>query len=46
MEWAIVVKVKFNSSYYTYFPFMWVDKDFALYRGIILGYQRSLQRWK
>ncbi|AOL17879.1 acetoacetate decarboxylase [Sulfolobus sp. A20] len=44
MEWAIAVKVKFNDNYYTFFPFMWVDKDFALYRGIILGYPKKFAK--
>lgn len=41
-EGAIVIKVKFNGNTYTYFPFMWVDKDWSLMRGLIMGYPKKL----
>lgn len=44
MELGIGIKVKYENKTYTYFPFMWVDKDFALYRGIILGYPKKFAK--
>ncbi|WP_286188814.1 acetoacetate decarboxylase family protein [Sulfolobus sp. S-194] len=42
MEAAIALKVKYKDSIYTYFPFMWVDKDLPLIRGWLLGYPKKL----
>ncbi|WP_016729673.1 acetoacetate decarboxylase family protein [Saccharolobus islandicus] len=42
MEAAVALKVKYNANIYTYFPFMWVDKDLPLIRGWLLGYPKKL----
>ncbi|AEB95296.1 acetoacetate decarboxylase family protein [Metallosphaera cuprina] len=42
MEGAIGLKVEYNGGNYMYFPFMWVDKDWALVRGWLDGYPKKL----
>jgi len=42
MEAAVALKVKYNRNIYTYFPYMWVDKDLPLIRGWLLGYPKKL----
>jgi acetoacetate decarboxylase len=42
MEAAVALKVKYNGNIYTYFPFMWVNKDLPLIRGWLLGYPKKL----
>jgi len=42
MEAAVALKVKYNGNIYTYFPYMWVDKDLPLIRGWLLGYPKKL----
>lgn len=44
MEGAIGIKVFFEGKNYLYFPFMWVDKDWALVRGWIDGYPKKLAK--
>jgi len=41
-EAAIALKVNFEGQNFLYFPFMWVDKDWALVRGWINGYPKKL----
>ncbi|QKQ99009.1 acetoacetate decarboxylase family protein [Metallosphaera tengchongensis] len=42
MEAAIGLKVEYEGRNYLYFPFMWVDKDWALVRGWLDGYPKKL----
>ncbi|MEM3221695.1 MAG: acetoacetate decarboxylase family protein [Saccharolobus sp.] len=44
MEGAIGLKVNFNGNSYLYFPFMWVDKDWALVRGWLDGYPKKIAK--
>ncbi|ARM74709.1 acetoacetate decarboxylase family protein [Acidianus manzaensis] len=44
MEGAIGLKVNFEDKNYLYFPFMWVDKDWALIRGWIDGYPKKIAK--
>lgn len=44
MEGAIGLKVEFEGKNYLYYPFMWVDKDWALVRGWIDGYPKKLAK--
>ncbi|EZQ11386.1 acetoacetate decarboxylase [Candidatus Acidianus copahuensis] len=44
MEGAIGVKVNFRGKSYLYYPFMWVDKDWALVRGWIDGYPKKIAK--
>jgi acetoacetate decarboxylase len=44
MEGAIAIKVKYNNGIYTYFPFMWVDKDWPLFRGLLMGYPKKIAK--
>lgn len=44
MEAAIGIKVFFENKNYLYFPFMWVDKDWALVRGWLDGYPKKLAK--
>ncbi len=43
-EGAIAFKVALNGNTYLYFPFMWVDRDWALMRGYVNGYPKKLAR--
>lgn len=43
-EAAIAVKVMFQGKNYLFFPFMWVDKDWALIRGWLNGYPKEIAR--
>lgn len=42
MEGAIGLKVEYKGKNYLYFPFMWVDKDWALVRGWLDGYPKKI----
>jgi len=42
MELGVFLKVKYGNNIYSYSPFMWVDKDMPLLRGILLGYPKKL----
>ncbi|BCS93584.1 acetoacetate decarboxylase family protein [Metallosphaera javensis (ex Sakai et al. 2022)] len=44
MEGAIGLKVNFEGKNYLYYPFMWVDKDWALVRGWLDGYPKKLAK--
>jgi len=44
MEGAIALKVNFEGKNYSYFPFMWVDKDWALVRGWLDGYPKKIAK--
>ncbi|BFH73807.1 acetoacetate decarboxylase family protein [Sulfurisphaera javensis] len=44
MEGAIGFKVNFEGKNYLYFPFMWVDKDWALVRGWLDGYPKKIAK--
>ncbi|QIW23569.1 acetoacetate decarboxylase [Sulfolobus sp. S-194] len=44
MEGAIGLKVNFEGKNYIYFPFMWVDKDWALVRGWLDGYPKKIAK--
>ncbi|WP_338602697.1 acetoacetate decarboxylase family protein [Sulfolobus tengchongensis] len=44
MEGAIGLKVNFEGKNYLYFPFMWVDKDWALVRGWLDGYPKKIAK--
>ncbi|AWR96941.1 acetoacetate decarboxylase [Acidianus sulfidivorans JP7] len=44
MEGAIGLKVQFEGKNYLYFPFMWVDKDWALVRGLLDGYPKKFAK--
>jgi acetoacetate decarboxylase len=44
MEGAIGLKVNYQGANYFYFPFMWVDKDWALVRGWIDGYPKKIAK--
>ncbi len=43
-EAAVALKVIYNGKTYTYsyFPFMWIDKDWALIRGWLNGYPKKM----
>ncbi|MEM4971266.1 MAG: acetoacetate decarboxylase family protein [Sulfolobales archaeon] len=41
-EAAIALKVYYEGRPYSYFPFMWVDKDWALIRGWLNGYPKKI----
>lgn len=41
-EAAIALKVIYNGKNYNHFPFMWVDKDWALIRGWLNGYPKKI----
>lgn len=41
-EAAIALKVIYSGKTYSYFPFMWVDKDWALIRGWLNGYPKKI----
>ena len=41
MEANVALKVKYNGNIYTYYPFMYVDKDLPLIRGFILGHPKK-----
>jgi acetoacetate decarboxylase len=41
-EAAIGLKIYFEGKNYLYFPFMWVDKDWALVRGWVNGYPKKI----
>ena len=42
METVVALKARYKNSIYTYFPYMWVDKDLPLVRGLLLGYPKKL----
>ncbi|BBL46983.1 MULTISPECIES: acetoacetate decarboxylase family protein [Metallosphaera] len=42
MEGAIGLKVEYKGKNYLYFPYMWVDKDWALVRGWLDGYPKKI----
>ena len=44
MEGAIGLKVNFEGKNYLYFPFMWVDKDWALVRGWLDGFPKKIAK--
>jgi len=44
MEGAIGFKVNFQGKNYLYYPFMWVDKDWALVRGWLDGYPKKIAK--
>ncbi|ARM74653.1 acetoacetate decarboxylase family protein [Acidianus manzaensis] len=44
MEGAIGLKVIFEGKDYFYFPFMWVDKDWALVRGWLDGFPKKIAK--
>jgi acetoacetate decarboxylase len=44
MEGAIGLKVKYKDKGYLYYPFMWVDKDWALVRGWLDGFPKKLAK--
>lgn len=44
MEGAIGLKVNYKGNNYLYFPFMWVDKDWALVRGWLDGYPKKIAK--
>ncbi|MEW9492266.1 MAG: acetoacetate decarboxylase family protein [Candidatus Aramenus sulfurataquae] len=44
MEGAIGLKVYYKGSTYLYYPFMWVDKDWALVRGWLDGYPKKIAK--
>ncbi|TRM87774.1 acetoacetate decarboxylase, partial [Sulfolobus sp. E3] len=44
MEGAIGLKVYYKGNHYLYFPFMWVDKDWALVRGWLDGYPKKIAK--
>jgi len=44
MEGAIGLKVNFEGKNYLYFPFMWVDKDWALVRGWLDGHPKKIAK--
>lgn len=44
MEGAIGLKVFFEGRSYIYYPFMWVDKDWALVRGWVDGYPKKIAK--
>ncbi len=41
-EAGFFIKVKHNNTYYAYCPFMWVDKDLPLLRGLLVGWPKKL----
>jgi acetoacetate decarboxylase len=41
-EGAVGVKVGYEGKSYQYYPYMWVDKDFALVRGWINGFPKKM----
>ncbi|BBL47299.1 MULTISPECIES: acetoacetate decarboxylase family protein [Metallosphaera] len=41
-ESAIGVKVRYDGGVYQYYPFMWVDKEFAVVRGWLNGYPKKM----
>lgn len=41
-EGAVALNVALDGQVYLYFPFMWVDKDWALIRGYLNGYPKKL----
>jgi len=41
-EAAVAIKVFYGGKAYSYFPFMWVDKDWALIRGWLNGYPKKI----
>lgn len=41
-EGAVALNVILDGQKYLYFPFMWVDKDWALIRGYINGYPKKI----
>ncbi len=41
-EAAVALKVIYSGRSYNYFPFMWVDKDWALIRGWLNGYPKKI----
>ncbi|WP_338603110.1 acetoacetate decarboxylase family protein [Sulfolobus tengchongensis] len=41
-ESAVGVKVYYEGGIYQYYPFMWVDKDFAVIRGWLNGFPKKI----
>lgn len=41
-EGAFFVKVEFEGRSYAYCPFMWVDSDISLLRGLLVGWPKKL----
>ncbi|AHC51457.1 acetoacetate decarboxylase [Sulfolobus acidocaldarius SUSAZ] len=44
LEGAIGLRVYYEGKSYLYFPFMWVDKDWALVRGWLDGYPKKIAK--
>lgn len=42
MEAAVGIKVKYGGKDHLYYPYMWVDHDFALMRGFLSGYPKKI----
>ncbi|MEM2006705.1 MAG: acetoacetate decarboxylase family protein [Sulfolobales archaeon] len=43
-EGAFFVRVEYDGRIYTYCPFMWVDSDISLLRGLLVGWPKKLAR--
>jgi hypothetical protein len=43
-EGAFFVKVEYGGRLYAYCPFMWVDSDVSLLRGLLVGWPKKLAR--
>lgn len=43
-EGAFFVKVEYEGNKYLYCPFMWVDSDISLLRGLIVGWPKKLAK--
>jgi hypothetical protein len=43
-EGAVALNIELEGKKYLYFPFMWVDKDWALIRGYINGYPKKIAK--
>lgn len=43
-EGAFFVKVEYGGRLYAYCPFMWVDSDISLLRGLLVGWPKKLAR--
>jgi acetoacetate decarboxylase len=43
-EGAFFVKVEYGGRTYAYCPFMWVDSDVSLLRGLLVGWPKKLAR--
>ncbi|MEM4434613.1 MAG: acetoacetate decarboxylase family protein [Sulfolobales archaeon] len=43
-EGAFFVRVEYGGKTYTYCPFMWVDSDISLLRGLLVGWPKKLAK--